>query len=64
MSLFAFQTDGSGAPGTGRTAPDSGQPPGSPGSALPEREWGLTAGQVVLVVVAIVAACEVIGAFG
>ncbi len=64
MSLFAFQTGGSGAPGAGRTAPEPEQPPANPGSALPEREWGLTAGQVVLVVVAIVAACELIGALG
>ena len=37
--------------------------PGSMGrEPMPEREWGLTAGQVVAVVLAIVAACELIGA--
>lgn len=31
------------------------------GPALPEREWGLSAGQVVAVVLTILAVCEVIG---
>lgn len=34
---------------------------GDGGPALPEREWGLTAGQVVAAVLAILAACELIG---
>ena len=29
---------------------------------LPDREWGLSAGQVVAVVLTILAACELIGA--
>ena len=28
---------------------------------LPEREWGLSAGQVVVVVLSIIAVCELIG---
>lgn len=36
--------------------------PGEPG--VPEREWGLSAGQVVAVVLAIVVLCEVIGLLG
>ena len=31
------------------------------GEPVAEREWGLTAGQVVLAVLAILAVCEVIG---
>ena len=35
------------------------QPPPQP---LPEREWGLSAGQVVVAVVTIVALCQALGA--
>ena len=40
------------------TVPESGEE----GSVLAEREWGLSAGQVAAVVVAIIALCQVIGA--
>ena len=39
-----------------RAAPELGCEP-----VVAEREWGLTAGQVVLAVLAILAVCEVIG---
>ena len=35
--------------------------PGPGAGPLPEREWGLSAGQVVVVVLAIIAVCELIG---
>ncbi len=41
--------------------PEPRSPEGGP-EPLPEREWGLSAWQVVAAVLAIVAACEVIGA--
>jgi hypothetical protein len=54
--VFAFRSS-DGHPGHVRTAP---QP--EPGrEPLPDREWGLSAGQVVAVVLAIVAASELIG---
>ena len=56
--IHSFQSGG------GRAWDGLGAPPEpgrDPGPALPEREWGLSAGQVVAVVLAILAACEVIG---
>ena len=57
--ILAFQP----TPATGNTTrtPEPGRhtPEGIPN--LPDREWGLTAGQVVAIVLAIVAACEVFG---
>ena len=58
--VFAFSPD----PGQDRSRVDRAPEPGADPSmaALPEREWGLSAGQVAAVVVVILAAAEVIGA--
>ena len=55
--IFAFQPNVA----ADREIARAPEPNGPPQEALPEREWGLTAGQVVAVVLAIVAACEVFG---
>lgn len=61
MTTFAFQPGSTGSnSSTSHPAPEPGREGPGP---LPEREWGLSAGQVVAVVLAIVAACEVIGAW-
>ena len=57
MSLFAFETDGAGSDRGSRFAPE----PGRRDDALPEREWGLSAGQVAAVVTVILAVSEAIG---
>lgn len=56
MNTLAFQIGDAGGGARRAVAPEP--------EPLPEREWGLSAWQVVAVVVAIVAACELVGAFG
>ena len=55
--ILAFQPNTTGGRNTTRTP----QPHHHAPDPLPEREWGLSAGQVVAVVLAIIAACEVLG---
>ena len=55
-TAMAFQSSGGGRRSAINTAPEPDR--SHPEAALPEREWGLSAGQVVAVVAAIVAACE------
>lgn len=59
--ILAFQAAGGGSwrGGAGTAPPDPGREP-----PPPEREWGLSAGQVTLAVLLILAACEVIGMLG
>ena len=59
--ILAFQAAGGGSwrGGLGSAPPEPEREP-----PPPEREWGLSAGQVVLAVLLIVAACEVIGVLG
>jgi hypothetical protein len=54
-SVMTFQPPGTERRGVSDTAPEPGR---NGPDALPDREWGLSAGQVVAVVAAIVAACE------
>lgn len=60
-TTFAFQAAGGGSwrggAGTAAPEPERDPPP-------PEREWGLSAGQVAAVVLTIIAACELIGLLG
>lgn len=60
MTTFAFQPSSTGPTSTSHPAPEPGREGPGP---LPDREWGLSASQVVAVVLAIVAACELIGAW-
>ncbi len=57
-AVFAFQPSDAGRPSVSNTAPDPGR---SGPDTLPDREWGLSATQVLGIVVAIVAACELFG---
>ena len=47
--------------GDGRVRGGMDRDPGEVAAVLPEREWGLTAGQTTAIVLAILAVCEVIG---
>ena len=56
-SSFGFHPDPGGPLGPTRTtAPEPGGP-----EAMPEREWGLSAGQVAAAVLVIIAFCELVG---
>ena len=57
MSLFAFETNEAGSDRGSRFAPE----PGRRDDVVPEREWGLSAGQVAAIVTVIVAVSEAIG---
>ncbi len=59
---FGFQPGASGRDEAARASFELG-PDHRGGPGLPEREWGLSAGQVTVAVLAIVALCEVFGAF-
>ncbi len=57
-AVFGFQPSDTGRRGVSNTAPEPGR---SGPDTLPDREWGLSAIQVLGIVVAIVAACELFG---
>lgn len=61
--VFAFEASASHRPGAGPKLggiqPEPGREPA--GQALPDREWGLSAGQVAAAVAVIVAVSDVIG---
>lgn len=48
-------------PGDGQVWSGADRSPGELAPVLPEREWGLSAGQTTAIVLVILAACEVIG---
>lgn len=55
--ILAFQPSTTGGRNTTRAPEPSNYAP----EPLPDREWGLSAGQVVAIVLVIVAACEIVG---
>ena len=68
MNIFAFEPSSTGPSNSGPGSPgphDLGSTVPQPGShgpdPLPDREWGLSAGQVFAVVVTIIAVSQVIG---